>query len=124
MDCPAEEPSPITPDLASNALKNHGFNATFDGNACGLGEISGMLSNVSSGRPDEVLDREGALICFLFVRARGDSITPDIGGDTGAAHAKRRLANLSCDLYASRAPVDDEAARLDDALAELWRSIR
>jgi hypothetical protein len=66
----------------------------------------------------------GVVVCFLFVRPRGDEIAPDIRGATGAAHAERRLANLSCDLYTGRAPVDDEAARLGDAFAETRSSIR
>jgi hypothetical protein len=124
VGCPTEEPSPITPDLASNALEDNGFNATFDSDSCGFGQISGMLSNASSGRPDEVLERQGLVVCFLLVRPGGDVAALDLERDTGAAHAERRLANLSCDLYASRAPVDDEAARLDDAFAEIRSSIR
>jgi len=124
VDCPTDEPSPITSELATDAFTSHGFTAEFDGDSCGLGEISGMLSNASSGRPDEVLEREGLVVCFLFVRPRGDNTAPDTTGDTGAAHAERRLANLTCDLYASRASVEDEAARLDNAFAQLRSSIR
>ena len=57
---------------------------------------------VAAAVPDEVLDREGVVVCFVFVRPRGDATAPDFEGDTGAAHTERRLANLSCDLYASR----------------------
>jgi len=125
VDCPTEAPAPITPDVASDALTNHGFSVVFDEDACGFQSISGMLSNSSSGpTPREVMDREGTVLCFLLVRPRNDPAVPEVEGDTGAAHAERRLANLSCDLYASRAPVDDEAARLDDAFAEMKSSIR
>ena len=125
VDCPTREPSPISPDLASDALNKHGFSVVFDDGACGSEAISGMLSNTSSGpTPREVMDREGAVVCFLLVRPRNDLAVPEVEGDTGAAHAERRLGNLSCDLYASRTPVDDEAARLDYALAEMRSSIR
>lgn len=121
----ATEPAPISSELATEALNNHGFSVTFDEGACGLGAISGMLSNTSSGpTPREVMEREGTVVCFLFVRPRNDPGVPEISGDSGAAHAERRLANLTCDLYASRAPVDDEATRLDKAFAEMKLSIR
>jgi hypothetical protein len=125
VDCPTREPAPISSKLASDALNNHGFSVVFDEGACGFETISGMLSNTSSGpTPREVMDREGTVVCFLLVRPRNQPAVPEVTGDTGAAHAERRLANLSCDLYASRAPVDDEAARLDDAFAEMKSSIR
>lgn len=125
MDCPTREPAPISSELASDALNSHGFSVVFDDGACGLDTISGMLSNTSSGpTPRAVMDREGTVICFLLVRPRTHPAVSEVQGDTGAAHAERRLANLSCDLYTSRAPVDDEAARLDDAFAEMKSSIR
>jgi len=125
VDCPTREPAPISSRLASDALNNHGFSVVFDEDACGFQSISGMLSNTSSGpTPREVMDREGTVLCFLLVRPRNDPAVPEVEGDTGAAHAERRLENLSCDLYASRAPVEDEAARLDDAFAEMRSSIR
>lgn len=97
----------------------------FDDAACGFETISGMLSNTSSGlTPREVMDREGTGVCFLLVRPHNDLALPDVDGETGAAHAKRELGNLSCDLYASRTPVDDEATRLDDAFAEMRSSSR
>ena len=100
--------------LARDGLNNHGFSVVFDEDACGFQSISGMLSNTSSGpTPREVMDREGTVLCFLLVRPRNDPAVPEVEGDTGAAHAERRLENLSCDLYASRAPVEDEAARLE-----------
>ena len=125
MNCPTREPAPISSELASDALNDHGFSVVFDEGSCGFGAISGMLSNASSGStPREVMDQEGTVVCFLLVRPRNHSAVPEVEGDSGAAHAERRLANLSCDLYASRAPVDDEAARLDDAFAEMESSIR
>ena len=127
VDFPTREPAPISPELASDALNNHGFSVVFDEGACGFESISGMLSNTSSGlTPLEVMDREGTVVCFLLVRPGNDQAVPEseVEDDTGAAHAERRLANLSCDLYASRAPVDDEAARLEDAFAEMRSSIR
>ena len=125
VDCPTREPAPISPELASDALNSHGFSVMFDEGACGFDAISGMLSNTSSGpTPEEVMDREGIVVCFLLVRPSRDDIAPDVEGDTGAAHAERRLANLSCDLYAARRPVDDESSRLDDAFEEMRSSIR
>ena len=125
MDCPTEKPTPISPDLASDALNKHGFSVVFNEGACGFGSIAGMLSNTSSGlTPLEVMEREGTVVCFLLVRPRNDQAVPEVDGDTGAAHAERELANLSCDVYAGRAPVDDEAVRLDDAFTEMRSSIR
>lgn len=125
IDCPTAEPRPITPDLAIDALNSHGFSVVFDEGACGLGAISGMLGNTSSGlTPRDVMDREGTVVCVLLVRPRDSQAVQEVEGNSGAAHAERRLANLSCDLYASRAPVDDEAARLDDAFTEMRSSIR
>ena len=91
----ATEPAPISSELATEALNNHGFSVTFDEGACGLGAISGMLSNTSSGpTPREVMEREGTVVCFLFVRPRNDPGVPEVSGDS--AHTP------SADLRTSR----------------------
>ena len=35
---------------------------------------------VAAAVPDEVLDREGVVVCFGFVRPRGDATAPDFEG--------------------------------------------
>lgn len=80
MDCPTDEPRPVTADLATESLSEGGFSVEFDRSACGLGEIAGMLSNASSS-PD-VLEDEGVVVCFLFVRPR-DGANPEVTGDAG-----------------------------------------
>ena len=116
VDCPTDEPRPVTADLAIEALSEEGFGVEFDRSACGLGEIAGMLSNASSAR--DVLEDEGVVVCFLFVRPR-DGITPEVSGAAGGTHAELSFANLSCDLYAGRLPADDEVARFERSFDRL-----
>jgi len=122
VDCPAEDPQPVTAELATAALVRSGFDVDFDPRACGLGEIAGMLGNAASS-PNAIED-EGIVVCFLFVRPRSEGIAGEGEGETGAVHAERTVANLTCDLYAGRAPVDDEVTRLDEAFEDLRARIR
>jgi len=121
VDCPPDEPRPVTADLATEALAAGGFSVEFDAEACGLGEIAGMLSN-SANSPD-VLEDEGVVVCFLFVRPRDGTATPDVSGNTGGAHAERSLANLTCDLYADGVPAEEEFARLEQSFEQLRKQI-
>jgi hypothetical protein len=121
VDCPTDEPRPITVQLATEALAAGGFDVVFDESACGLGVIAGMLSNASTS-PDVVED-EGIIVCFLFVRPRGESGLEAVG-NPGGAHAERRLANLTCDLYADRAPAAEKFSRLDESFDDLRRKLR
>lgn len=121
VDCPTEEPHPITADLATDTLVAGGFDVVFDPEACGFGEIAGMLSN-SSSLPG-VLDDDGVVVCFLLVGPRDGTTTPEVSGDTGGAHSELSLANLTCDLYADGVPADDEFARFEQAFEELRKQI-
>jgi hypothetical protein len=121
VDCPTEEPRPVTADLATEALAESGFSVEFDEEACGLGEIAGMLSN-SSNSPD-VLEDEGVVVCFLFAGPRDGTATPDVSGDTGGAHTERSLANLTCDLYADGVPAEEEFARLEQSFEKLRKQV-
>jgi len=121
VDCPTEEPRPVTADLATEALAEGGFSVEFDEEACGLAEIAGMLSNSSNSTDD--LENEGVVVCFLFVRPRDGAATPDVSGDTGGAHTERSLANLTCDLYANGVPAEEEFARLDLSFEKLRQRV-
>jgi hypothetical protein len=116
VDCPTDEPWPVTADLATEALSEGGFSVEFDRSACGLGEVVGMLSNAS--RAPDVLENEGVVVCFLFVRPR-DGTNPALTGDAGGTRAELSFANLSCDLYADRLPADEEVARFERSFERL-----
>jgi len=120
VDCPTEEPRPVSAEAATEALADTGFSVQFSEEACGLGEISGMLSN--SSRSAAQLEEEGAVVCFLFVRPRTDGAVPEVAGSQGGAHAERSFANIACDLYAARAPAEDEFNRFDQAFENLRKA--
>lgn len=120
VDYPTEEPSPISAEAATEALADSGFSVQFSEEACGLGEISGMLSN--SSRSAGQLEEEGAVVCFLFVRPREGGSVPKVAGSQGGAHARRSFANIACDLYAARVPAEDEFNRFDQAFESLGKA--
>jgi hypothetical protein len=79
-----------------------------------------MLTNLVPN----AMAREGSVSCFVLARRLRD--VPDIGsGDTAAAHAERRLANLECDLYGADALgfKNEEVKRLDLAFEDLEAAI-
>lgn len=119
-NCPKSEPSPITISEAIRALRANGFSVSEVARSCGLNLISGMLTNLGPN----AMAREGSVSCFVLATRHRD--VPDIvSGDTAAAHAERRLANLECDLYGADAVgfEDDEVKRLDLAFEDLEAAI-
>jgi hypothetical protein len=120
-NCPTSEPSPITIMEAIRALRANGFSVSEVERSCGLNLISGMLTNLG------VLDamaREGSVSCFVLA-TRDREVPVVVGGDTAAAHAERRLANLKCDVYGADAVgfKDDEVKRLDLAFKALETAV-
>lgn len=118
-NCPAGEPSPITVNTARATLHEHGFTVAKAEGWCGLELISAMLTNASaSPHTGQVMRREGLLYCYLLVAPRPLGGAENlVAGDTLAASAERRLANLDCDLYgAEKKGFDKHVFRLDEAL--------
>ena len=125
VDCPTAEPSPITVAEARRSLRAHGFAVGELERSCGLRLISAMLTNATSGPlAANVHEREGLVTCFVFATRR-PGVPDAIEGDTTAASAQRRLANLQCNLSGADAlGFDREVARLDRAFERLRRGIR
>jgi hypothetical protein len=124
-NCPTAEPSPISVSMARAALREHGFTVAEADGWCGLDLISAMLTNASSSFvAGTVMRREGLLQCYVLVAPRRLDATPTVEGDTLAASAERRVANLDCDLWgAEKNGFERHVLRLERAFRDLLRRV-
>jgi hypothetical protein len=124
-DCPTSEPSPIGVSEAAQALRTAGFTVSEVEGSCGAHVISAMLTNSASSLfTRDVMVSEGLVSCFVLA-TRHRSVPHVVEGDTAAAHAERRLANLECDLYGADAAGFEErdVSRFDRAFKALQAAL-
>jgi hypothetical protein len=119
--CSEREATPISESRALEALHRHGFSVRTDRSGYCLAGVAAVMTNAHR---EDALEREGVLHCFLRDKPEEGAPTRVVRRGVDGGDAELLLANLACMILADSPRAEEKIRPLEEAFAELQRTIR